>query len=121
MKLNLARLTARIKKGCFGSSAWNWAQKFATLMRKLLKTPKLEIFRKKVGRMIGTESEIVRAKKSQSRWNLTDFSAAPKRSLIVTDVCVCYFKLRIVVNRIDNEFASSIFQVPFLKRKEGFL
>jgi len=70
--------------------------------------------------MIGTESEIVQTKKSQSRWNLTDFSAAPKRSLIVTDVCVCYFKLRIVVNRIDNEFASSKFHVPFLKRKEGF-
>lgn len=82
------------------------SQKFAKKLRKLLKTQKLEIFRKKIGRMIGTESETVQAKKSQSRWNLTDFSAAPKRLLILVDVSVCYFMLRIVVNRIGNEFVS---------------
>lgn len=90
-------------------------------MRKLLKTPKLKNIRNKVGRMIDTVPEIVQAKKSQSSSNLTDFSAAPKRSLILADVGVCYFMLRIVVNRIGNEFASSKFQVPFLKRKKGFL
>jgi hypothetical protein len=96
-------------------------KKFAKLMRKLLKTPKLEIFLKKVGRIIPTVSEIVQTKKSQSSTTSTDFSAAPKRSLIVTDVCVCYVMMRIVVNLFDNEFASSKFQVPFLKRKERFL
>lgn len=121
MKFNSAQLTSRIKKWCFKLFVWNSTKKLAKFMRKLRKTQKLKNIRKKVGRMIDTVPEIVQAKKNQSRCNLTDFSAAPKRSLIVTDVCVCYCMLRIVVNRIGNEFASSTFQVPFLKRKEGFL
>ena len=121
MKFNSAQLTSSIKKWCAEPIVWNSEKKFAKFLRKLLKTAKLKNIRKKIGRMIDTVPEIVQAKKSQSRCNLTDFSAAPKRSLILTDVGVCYFMLRIVVNRIGNEFASSTFQVPFLKRKEGFL
>ena len=39
-------------------------------MRKLLKTPKLEIFLKKVGRIIPTVSEIVQTKKKPVKYHL---------------------------------------------------
>lgn len=103
MKFNSAQLTSSIKKWCAEPIVWNSEKKFAKFLRKLLKTAKLKNIRKKIGRMIDTVPEIVQAKKSQSRCNLTDFSAAPKRPLILTDVGVCYFMLRIVVNRIGND------------------
>lgn len=114
-------MIAMLKKEGSRSIAWKFTQTSAKITRKLIKTLKHKNFREKVDKMIGTESEIIQTKKSQSRWNLTDFSAAPKRLLILVDVRVCYLMLRIVVNLLDNEVASSRFQVPFLKRKEGFL
>lgn len=121
MKLNSAQLTSRIKKWCFNPFSWNSTKTFCKIHAKVVQNAKTQKFSRNCGQNDQHGPEIFQAIKSQSSCNLTDFSAAPKRLLIVVDVYGWYYMVRIVVNLLDNEFASLKFQVPFLKTKEGIL